>query len=116
MQIGGALTVGNAFRVASGAAGIANTGSSIFCRFRPVIVRWAIGEQRFVGNHPWVIHTRGIIRNNEVLNLGYQGQHRQQNGCQSAIDDQKAIARMINNISDVLWRQSAINRMQHCTH
>ena len=116
MQVGGALTVSNAFWVASGTAGIANTGSGIFCRLRPVIIGWAIGKQRVVSNHPRVIHTRGIPRDNEVLDLGDQGQHRQQNRCQSAIDDQKTIPCMINDIGDVLWGQPAINRMQHSTH
>ena len=75
MQVGRALTVGNAFRVAGGAAGVANTGSGIFYRLRPVIIRWAISKQRVVGNHPRVIQTRGITRHNEGLNLWDQGQH-----------------------------------------
>ena len=73
MQVGGALTVGNALWITRGAARVANTGGRIFCRFRPRIVSRTIGNERVIGTTRGSFKTRGITGDNEVLDLGIRG-------------------------------------------
>ncbi len=116
MQVGRALTVCHTLGIPGGTTGITDARRRVFLCLWPGIFGRSLSHQRVIGNHALIIEHSGITRHQQKLNSGQQWEHRVKQFGETAIHHQKTILRMIDDVSNMLGRQAAVNGVEHAAH